>query len=76
MQNNVISIKITSLYLSQPSSVTFACKIATFESEIQVSMDTRLRLLISACETARLAPELLFSLGPRHHMSFCACKTT
>ena len=30
MQNNVPSIRITSLYGSQPSSVAFACKTATF----------------------------------------------
>ena len=41
MQNNVISIKITSLYVSQPSSVVFACKTANLGPELQVSMGPR-----------------------------------
>ena len=51
MQNNVISIRITCLYWSQPSSVVFACKTASFGSELQVSMGPRLRLLNCACKT-------------------------
>ena len=38
MQNNV---SITSLYGSQPSSVVFACKTASFGSELQVSKSPR-----------------------------------
>ena len=34
IQNNVISIRITSLNGSQPSSVVFACKTTTFGSEL------------------------------------------
>ena len=41
MQNNVISIRITSLYWSQPSSVVFAGKRATFGSELKLSMVTQ-----------------------------------
>ena len=50
MPNNVISIRITSLYVSQTSSVAFVCKTAT------------------------LGPQLQVSVGPRPHLSFCACK--
>ena len=57
MQNNVISIRITSLYGSQPSSVVFACITAAFGSELQVSMRPRLRLLICERKTAFLDPE-------------------
>ena len=38
MQNNVISIRITSLYWSEPSLVVFACKTATLEPELPISM--------------------------------------
>ena len=41
MQNNVISIRITSLYGYQPSSVVFACKTATLGPELKVSMSPR-----------------------------------
>ena len=51
MHNSVLILSITSLYRSQPSSVVFACKTATFGPELQVS------------------------IGPRHHLSFCASKT-
>ena len=59
MQNSVISIRITNLYGSQPSSVVFACKAATFGSELQLSMCTRLRLLICECKTACLDAECI-----------------
>ena len=57
VQNSMISIRITNLYRSQPSSVVFACKAATFVSELQVSKGPRLRLLICECKTACLDPE-------------------
>ena len=41
MKNNVISIRNTSLYGSQPSFVVFACKTATSGPELQVSMGPR-----------------------------------
>ena len=47
-KKNVISIRNTSLNGSQPSSVVFACKTATFGSELKVCMGPRLCLLI--CE--------------------------
>ena len=41
MQNNVNSIRITSLYRYEPSFVIFACKTATLGPELQVSMGPR-----------------------------------
>ena len=90
MQNNVISGRITSLYGTQHSFVTFAYKTATLGPELQVSMEPRPHLLFFAFKTATnpnptvvlcmqtawLAPELLVSTGPRPHLSFCACTTT
>ena len=68
MQNNMISIRITSFYGSQPSSVVFECKTATFGSELQVSMGPRLHLRFFAFKTAPLAPELQVSMGPIPHL--------
>ena len=76
MQNNVINIRITNLYGSQPSSVVFACKTAVLGSELQVSMGPRLHLPFLKFKTAPLAPELQVSMVPSPHLSFCACKTT
>ena len=48
IQNSVVRTRITSLSGSQPSSVGFACKTASFGSELQVSMGPRPHL--SFCE--------------------------
>ena len=54
MQNNVISIRITSLYGSLPSPGVFAYKRATFGSELEFSMGPRLRLLICGMQNSGL----------------------
>ena len=75
MQNNVISIRITSLYWSQPSFVVFAYKTAALGPELQVSMGPKPHLWFFAFKTATLAPELQVSMGPSPHLWFCAFKT-
>ena len=75
MQNNVINIRITSLYESLPSFVVFACKTATLAPELQVSIGPSPHLWFCAFTTSILLPELIASMGPRPHLSFCACKT-
>ena len=68
MPNNVISIRITSLCGSQPSSVALACKTASFGSEILVSMGPRPHLTFCAWKTTWLVAELLVSMGPTPHL--------
>ena len=75
MQNNVISIRITSLYWSQPSFVVFACKTATLGPELQIPKGPRPHLWFFAFKTATLAPELQVSMGPSPHLWFCAFTT-
>ena len=75
MQNNVISIRITSLYGSQPSSVVFACKTATLGPELQVSMVPRPHLWFFPFKGAPLAPELQVFMGPSPHLWFSAFTT-
>ena len=70
IQNNVIRTRITSLYVSQLSSVVFAGKTATFESELKVSMVPRHNLSFCAFKTTWLASELLVSMGPSPHFWF------
>ena len=72
MQNNVISIRITSLYGSQLSFVVFAFKTAALEPELQVSIGRRPHQWFFAFKTATLAPELQVSIGPSPHLWFCA----
>ena len=75
MQNKVISIKISSLYRSQPSFVVFAFKTATLGPELQISMGPRSLLWFFAYKTATLAQELQVSMGPSPHLLFCAFTT-
>ena len=74
MQYSVINTRITCLYGSQPISVVFACKRATFGAEFQVSMCPRPDLSFCACKTASFAPELLVSTGPSPHLWFLQAK--
>ena len=70
MQNNVISIRITSLHGSQPSSVIFIFKTAYYRSDLLVSIGPRPHLSFCACKTAWLASDLLVSMGPCSHAWF------
>ena len=70
MHNSVPSITNTSLYGTQPSSVVFGCKTATFGPEQQVSMGPRYHLSFCVRKTVRLAPELLVLMGPSSHLWF------
>ena len=74
MQSTVPSIRITSLYGSQSSSVVFAFKTATFGAEFQGFMGPRHDLSFCACKTAWLASELLVSMSPSSHVCFWDAK--
>ena len=76
IQNSDFSIRITSLYGSQPSFVAFACKTATLGPDLQVSTGPRPHQWFFASKRATLAPELQVSMFPRPHLLLCACKTT
>ena len=69
-QNNVISIRITSLYRSQPSSVVFIFKTAHYGPELLVPIGPRPHLSFCACKTAWLASEILVSMDPCPHAWF------
>ena len=67
MQISVISIRITSLYESQPVHVAFACKPAPFGAELQVSIGPRPHL--SSC--ARMICTRMTSLYGFQPLSVC-----
>ena len=75
IQNSDFSIRITGIYGTQPSSVIFACKTATLEPELQVSIGPRPYLFLLLFKTATLAPELQVSMGPSPHLWFCTLTT-
>ena len=68
MQNSVISTRFTGLLGSHLTFVLFACKTATFGSELEVSIDPRHHLCFFAFKTATLAPELQVYMGPSPHL--------
>ena len=74
MQNSAISIRITSVNQSLPSSVVFGCKTATFGPQYQVSIGPRHKLSFCACKTAWFAPQLLVSIGPSTLLLFMYTK--
>ena len=67
MHYSVINTRNTCFYGSQPLSVIFVFKTATFGAELQVFMGPRRDLPFCACKTAYLAPELLVSMCPSPH---------
>ena len=75
MQNNVISIGITSLYETQRSSAVFSWKTTTFGPELQVSVGARPHLSFCARKTVCLAQEQRDYMGSSPHLWFCECKT-
>ena len=64
----MISIRITSLYGSHPSSAVYACKTATLRPELQVSIGPRPHLWFFAFKVGTLAPELQIAKGPSPHL--------
>ena len=75
MYSSELSIRITSLYGSQPSSVVFGCKTATFWPELQVSMGPRSHLSFCAWITAWFAPVWQVYMGSSPHLCFFPFKT-
>ena len=74
MQNNVISIRNTSLYRSLPSSAVFECQTASLGPELQVSMGPSPHLWFFVLKAATLAPEMHISMGPSPHLWFLLAK--
>ena len=73
-QHSVLSTKITSLYVSQPSPAVFAYETAPLGPELQVSMGLLPHLSTCACKTASLAPEKQVYMGPSPHLWFLQAK--
>ena len=75
MQNRVISTWNTSLYGSQPSSVVFACKTATFSLEYKSLGVTDLTCRFVYAKQRDLHKNKKDYMGSSSHLWFCACKT-
>ena len=72
VQNNDFKTRITSLYVSQTSTMFFfAFKTSPLAPELQDSMDPYAHLWFCAFTTASLGPELQVSMGPRLRLLIC-----
>ena len=67
--------RINSIYVTQTSSVVFACKAATLAPEILDSVGPSPHVRLCAFKTATLRPELQVSMSARPHLWICASKT-
>ena len=77
MQNWDFMTRITSLYCSHTSSMVFCIQNSVFSTRIgSVYGSQPTSVDFFAFTTASLWPELIVSMGPRPHLSLCACKTT
>ena len=60
------SIRITSLYWSQPSFVAFACKTATLEPKLQVSMCSRPQLCFFCIQNSDVSTRIASLYWSQH----------
>ena len=70
IQNRDFSIRITSLYGSQPSSVVLCIQNSDFSIGINGLYGSQPSFVVFAFKTATLGPELHVSMGPRPHLCF------
>ena len=68
--------RITSLYMSQTSSVVLCTQNSVISIRITSLYGSQTSSVVFIFKTAHYGQEILVSLGPRPYLSFCACKTT
>ena len=75
MQNSDVWTRITTLYGSQTSPVVLCMQNSVPSIRITSVYGFQPSSVVFGCKTATFGPEQHLSIGPRHHLSFCACKT-
>ena len=74
--NSVLSTRIKRLHLFQTLPVVLCLQNSAFRTRIRGLGRSKTPLVAFACKTATSGPEWQVSIGPRHDLSFCACKTS
>ena len=74
-QNSDFWTRITNLYGSQTSAVVLCRQYSVISTRIICLYWTQPLSVVFAFKTAHFGAELHVSMGPRHDLSFCACKT-
>ena len=75
MQNSDFWSRITTLYGSQTTPVIFCILNSVNSIRITSLYGSQPSPVVFGWETATFWSELQVSMGPRSHLSFCACKT-
>ena len=65
-----------SLWVPDLTYVSFLIQNSVFSTRIASLYGSQPPSVVFACKTATLGSEFQVSIGPRPHLSFCACKTT
>ena len=73
--NSGIITRINSLYESHTSPMFFCIQNSAFSTRIANLNGSQPSSVVFPGKTAPFASELQVSMGPRPHLSFCACKT-
>ena len=74
IHNSAFWTRISSMYVSQTSSVVLSTHNCVLNTRIKDYMCSSPRLWFCACKTATLALELLVSMGPSPHLCFLNAK--
>ena len=75
MQNSDFWTRITKLYGSQRSPVVLCMKYSVISTRITCLDRSQPLSVVFGGKRAPFGPEQQVSMGPRHPLSFCACKT-
>ena len=67
--------RITNLYGSQTSPVVLCMQYSLISTRITCLYGSQPLSVVFGCTTATFGAELQVSIGPRHDLSFCGCKT-
>ena len=76
MQISDFKTRLTSLYGSLTSSVILSTHSSVLNARINGLYGFQPSHVVFGCKTATFGPEQQVSTVARHHLSFCACKTT
>ena len=76
MQNSAFWTRITNLYGSQRSPVVLCMQYNVISNRITCLYKYQPLCVVFAGKTAPFGPEQQVSMGPRHSLSYCACKTS
>ena len=75
IQNSGLRTKIARLYGSQSSPVNFCMQNSMPSIRIISLYGSQPSSVVFTCKTATFGPEQQIPMGPRDHLSFCACNT-